>query len=718
MSVHDIFNVHHMKRILIAAVLSCISQISFTQSFKQEYAQKLSNQFNYVEAYPVWVELVNESIELNKLDVASLRSCIAAAFGSEQYVEALKWSDMLLAKSKEVVEADVLLHLQILLLNKKYDAIKQQLIISAPLFPNSVPLQRWKSDVDQLPEILQRKSEYDVNLFRSVDIGEEFSAVPFEEGVLLVTTGQNSGFVNRVYGKTGQFFTDLVYVKLTGGKQTKEVIWNDIKRTNPHDGPISFSSNNRFAFLTTNQDILDEKNRIKYNRLKLEIFEKERDEWIKRDYFQWNSNAYSTGHGAVDDTLNLYFVSDMPGGFGGTDIYVCKWNGSGYDAPKNLGPKVNSTGNELFPYVSMDGTLYFASNGWLGYGGLDVFTWDFVSNGPENMGSPVNSNADDFSFNVNEIAGKGFISSNRTNWKDEVFVVNAKMQKRYVDIELKDCQNKPFAQQKVTLYQTDGTYWKTLVSDDFGRMSYIGVIGEQYHLSFIDPITRLMDSVTFTNQLDATQTIRLFARPKNQKSTLTVFNASKLPLDGALVRLYQNGKEIKKQITKKDGKVLFDGQTVDSFSITAINYKEFLMKMPEDKKCDTLISLDCSMKLNTGNAFINLDQVLYDYNKWDLRSESIVELDKLVKYMKSNDLKVELSSHTDSRGEDVYNEWLSQQRSNSCVNYIISKGISPIRIIAKGYGEYRLKNRCVNDVECSDAEHQQNRRTELRIISE
>jgi outer membrane protein OmpA-like peptidoglycan-associated protein len=718
LSVHDIFNVHHMKRILIAAVLSCITQISFTQSFKREYAEKLSNQFNYVEAYPVWVELVNESMELDKLDITSLRYCIAAAFGSEQYVEAWKWSEMLLAKSKEVAEADVLLHLQILLLNKKYDAIQQQLNVSAPLFPTSLALQRWKSDVDKLPEILQRKSEYDVALFRSVDKGEEFSAVPFEEGVLLVTTGQNSGFVNRVYGKTGQFFTDLVYVKLAGGKQTKEVIWNDIKRTNPHDGPISFSSNNRFAFLTTNQDVLDEKNRIKYNRLKLEIFEKERDEWIKRDYFQWNSNAYSTGHGTVDDTLNLYFVSDMPGGFGGTDIYVCKWNGSGYDTPKNLGPKVNSPGNELFPYVSLDGTLYFASNGWLGYGGLDVFTWDFVSNAPENMGSPVNSNADDFSFNVNEIAGKGFVSSNRTNWKDEVFVVNAKMQKRYVDIELKDCQNKPFAQQKVTLYQTNGTYWKTLVSDDFGRMSYIGVIGEQYHLSFIDPITRLMDSVTFTNDLDASQTIRLFARPKNQKSTLTVFNASKLPLDGALVRLYQNGKEIKKQITKKDGKVLFDGQTVDSFSITAINYKEFLMKMPEDKKCDTLISLDCSMKLNTGNAFINLDQVLYDYNKWDLRSESIVELDKLVKYMKSNDLKVELSSHTDSRGEDVYNEWLSQQRSNSCVNYIISKGISSTRIIAKGYGEYRLKNRCVNDVECSDAEHQQNRRTELRIISE
>jgi outer membrane protein OmpA-like peptidoglycan-associated protein len=140
--------------------------------------------------------------------------------------------------------------------------------------------------------------------------------------------------------------------------------------------------------------------------------------------------------------------------------------------------------------------------------------------------------------------------------------------------------------------------------------------------------------------------------------------------------------------------------------------------MPEDRKCDSLIRLDCKMKLNTGNTFINLDQVLYDYNKWDLRPESIVELDKLVKYMKSNDLKVELSSHTDARGEDVYNEWLSQQRSNSCVNYIISKGISSTRIIAKGYGEYRLKNRCANGVECTDAEHQKNRRTELRILND
>jgi outer membrane protein OmpA-like peptidoglycan-associated protein len=464
--------------------------------------------------------------------------------------------------------------------------------------------------------------------------------------------------------------------------------------------------------------VLDEKNNIKYNRLKLEIFEKERDVWLEKDFFSWNNLAYSVGHGVVDDTLNLYFVSDMPGGYGGTDIYKCKWNGSSYESPINLGPNVNSAGNEQFPFVSLEGTLYFASNGWPGFGGLDIFAWDFVSKAPVNMGAPVNSNADDFSFNVNEIAGKGFLSSNRANWKDEVYSVNAKMKKRYVDIDLKDCQNKPFAQQNVKVYRQDGNLWKTLKSDDYGRLSFIGTVGETYHLSFKDPKTSFMDSVSFVNEMETMKNVQLFARPKNQVSTIHVLNSSNAPIDGALVRFYAKEKEIQRKITSKTGELFFDAYLIDSFSITAINYKEFSMKMPEDHKCDSLIRLDCKMKLNTGNTFINLDQVLYDYNKWDLRLESIIELDKLVKYMKSNDLKVELSSHTDSRGEDVYNEWLSQQRSNSCVNYIISKGISSTRIIAKGYGEYRLKNRCANTVECTEEEHQQNRRTELRILND
>jgi outer membrane protein OmpA-like peptidoglycan-associated protein len=150
--------------------------------------------------------------------------------------------------------------------------------------------------------------------------------------------------------------------------------------------------------------------------------------------------------------------------------------------------------------------------------------------------------------------------------------------------------------------------------------------------------------------------------------------------------------------------------------ITAINHKDQYISIKDRLSCEAVDLIQLQMKPNASATFINLDLILYDFNKWDLRPESIKELDKLIAYMKTTDFKVELSSHTDSRGIDAYNEWLSQQRSNSCVNYIISNGISPDRIIAKGYGEYKLKNRCANDIECSDEEHQQNRRTELKIM--
>ena len=180
--------------------------------------------------------------------------------------------------------------------------------------------------------------------------------------------------------------------------------------------------------------------------------------------------------------------------------------------------------------------------------------------------------------------------------------------------------------------------------------------------------------------------------------------------------MYYKDELVTKIVTKKEGSIDITQLRVDSLSITAINHKNQYISIKDRLSCEEVDLIQLNMNPNSASTFINLDLILYDFDKWDLRPESIQELEKLISYLKNNDLKVELSSHTDSRGIDSYNEWLSQQRSNSCVNYIISKGISPERIIAKGYGEYKLKNRCANDIECSDEEHQQNRRTELKII--
>jgi outer membrane protein OmpA-like peptidoglycan-associated protein len=406
----------------------------------------------------------------------------------------------------------------------------------------------------------------------------------------------------------------------------------------------------------------------------------------------------------------------MPGGFGGSDIYRCNWNGSGYDAPQNLGEKINTSFDENFPFVSMDGYLYFSSNGWPGQGGLDIFCSDFIKSNPKNLGGPVNTNADDFAFTVNDLTGKGYISSNRNQWKDEVYTIQLKGQKRYVELALQDCFKKPIPKETIAIYHADGSYFKKLTTDDFGKDNFIGIIGNEYIATYFNSSTGFKDSIRFTNELDPYQTISLKATPQNQKRIISLISYKGEPLDGALIKLYSNGNLVSKMVTKKEGSIDITNVKVDSLSITAINHKDQYISIKDRLSCEAVDLIKLQMKPNSAATFINLDLILYDFNKWDLRPESIKELDKLIAYMKTNDLKVELSSHTDSRGEDVYNEWLSQQRSNSCVNYIISKGISPERIIAKGYGEYKLKNRCANDIPCSDEEHQQNRRTELKFL--
>lgn len=679
------------------------------QSYKQAYAEKLSKSYNFIESYPIWLELAQES---TILDTHIVRQLILAAAESEQYEAALDWSVKLTTTSKDLLASDFIKQIELLQLTKQGTRLENTINEGLKRFAENKDLLRWKNQLSQIQVNAQISSDYSIQLFRSSETGEVFAAADYPEGVLYVSTQYNSGFVNRIYGKTGQYFTDIIYAK-NGSK--KDQIWNGIKRTNPHDGPVSFSKTNRYAYMTSNHESIDLENEVKINRLRLIIYENNQGEWTATDLFKWNNPDYSVAHGVVDDSLHLYFSSDMPGGFGGADLYRCTWNGSGYEAPVNLGPNINTAGDENFPFVSQDGHLYFSSTGWPGLGGLDVFRSDFILQ-PRHMGSPINSNADDFAFSVNDLSGKGYLSSNRNQWKDEVYAVQFKGQKRYVELVLQNCLKKAIPNANIAVYNADGSYYKKLTTDDFGKDNFVGVIGQTYIATYANAQTGYKDSVQFINELDPYQTIALKATPKNQTRILNLVSYKGEPLEGALVKLFDNERLVSKIVTKKDGSIDITNLKVDSLTITAINHKDQYLSIKDRLSCEEKDIIQLQMKANSSATFINLDLILYDFDKWDLRPESIKELDKVIAYMKTNDLKLELSSHTDSRGIDSYNEWLSQQRSNSCVNYIISKGISAERIIAKGYGEYKLKNRCANDVECTDEEHQQNRRTELKII--
>jgi outer membrane protein OmpA-like peptidoglycan-associated protein len=356
------------------------------------------------------------------------------------------------------------------------------------------------------------------------------------------------------------------------------------------------------------------------------------------------------GHPALSPDGNiLYFVSDMPGGLGETDLYFSPRQADGsWGTPVNLGAQVNTAGKELFPAMSPKGKLYFSSTGHAGMGGLDIFvaegaesTWRNV----RNLKFPLNSPQDDFGILMDSTGEAGFVSSNRES--------------------------------------ADGT-------DDI------------YAFKFIRIPCQL-----------AGQTVE---KIQTKPGIFTV-----VPVGKVLVRLYQEG-DTTARITYSDAAGNFTFPILDGLSYTIKATKTgYLTRSaaitPNCQSTVDMVSMGMVLNRNTLNRPILIENIYYDLDKWDIRPDAAVELDKLVQTLKDNPaIKIELSSHTDSRQTHSYNQLLSQLRAESAVTYMVSKGIAPSRLEARGYGENRLLNRCGDNASCSEEEHQLNRRTEFKLL--
>lgn len=362
--------------------------------------------------------------------------------------------------------------------------------------------------------------------------------------------------------------------------------------------------------------------------------------------FPYNDvSSFSVGHTAYLEKENtLYFVSDMPGGFGGTDIWYSTQNADGtWTKPINAGDKINTSGNEMFPTVDEKGTLYISSNGHIGMGGLDVFkvlgttgNWS----GVENMGYPINSGADDFYYKIYEDDDShfGYVSSDRDGGKggDDIYSFGTPKLK-----------NKMF------------------------------VVGHAYNKK--------------TNEL----------------------------LAGVNIHISNNNSLINKNITSSNGKFLFTVDRSKTYDIkgTLAHYKDDAKSISTQVKNDTIfVKLYLEPSLKVGQT-IALENILYDFDKDNVRPDASVILDRLVKILKDNPtMEIELASHTDARGTFTYNDDLSQRRASSAVKYLTTRGINANRMVAKGYGERKLKNDCADGVPCGVEEHQENRRTEFTIL--
>ncbi|MBL7831811.1 MAG: OmpA family protein, partial [Saprospiraceae bacterium] len=484
--------------------------------------------------------------------------------------------------------------------------------------------------------------------------------------------------------------------------------------------------------------------------------------WVNTDPFPFNSDEYDNCHPALSADGNvLVFASDMPDGEGGMDLYVCFKRDNVWTKPINLGKQINTSGNEIFPFLDVKGTLYFSSNGLKGMGGLDIFSAtkngnEFFWTSPVNLGQPFNSIRDDLSYTGARSGQEGYFASNREGGLGEDDIYHWVLKPEYkglsenleglIPISVVDKESAlPIADAKVNLFNEKSESFAFLTNAE-------GKIGKEVtrkETKFIEcekdgykPNHKFLTQEMVGNPSKSI----IFLEPETYQPMRgnVVDRSTDQPIQDAeiLITNLSTG-EVRSLRSKSDGSYSTTLLCANDykFSVTKPDYlkneddfhkNEILCRSDKsiikdfhltpykinDKRKQLSAALlgNESEKFEAGRSF-EVKDIYYDYNKFAIRKDAAKVLDKLVDLLKEfPEMEIELSSHTDSRGRDSYNQKLSQQRADSAVKYLIQKGIQASRLRAAGYGESLLKNNCEDGVNCSEDEHQINRRTEIKIL--
>ena len=589
----------------------------------------------------------------------------------------------------------------------------------------------WNERAESLNRLLAELEENEtpaiLSRFRPSSDVPEFGAVPFGGGVVFVSTNEVPGILPLLDGWTGMRYSELRYTADRDSADNPVRFGEKIKRTDLmksgrsmfHDGPVGFSSEEDVAFVTRNHNEESSINGARTRHLRIDMMERKGDVWVpSEDTLAINDPSFSTCHGALDTLGNLVFSSNRPGGHGGMDLWRCQRGEDGtFGPPENLGPRVNTSGNEVFPFVNSVNQMYFSSNGReFSFGGLDVYKLVEGESEPVLLGQPVNSFADDFAIHVDE-TGVGYLSSNRGG-QDRVY--NLQLREVFADFEIQitGCDDEVASGLQIKAFNTTTKESSTLTTDVNGKILFQTIIGEVMELTFEGNWTyQGFGTKEFVSRVEGfnEDIIRLDYTPRDNQVQLLMEEVNPNEIDVEL--WHDDGSSVQLGINE-EGLAFWGLQEYATYSelrADAIGYQTQIEPVRNQEDCPRPDSLVVPMRRVVS---IDLSSVYYDLDKATLRPRSKKVLDSLVVYMKAVPaVKLELSSHTDCRGSDDYNQKLSQRRAQSCVDYIIATGISKDRIVPQGYGEQRLRNECADGVRCTEAQHQDNRRTELRIIA-
>lgn len=563
----------------------------------------------------------------------------------------------LIARSEGVVADDYYDYAMLLKTNGKYEESNRMMDRFVAQQPGDLRAQSYVANKENYSEYESSDPDYTLSNLTMNTQSQDFGVAYYESNKIVYSSSDNPPkLIRRKYNWNGQPYLKLYVAEVDNGQLEKRKCFDKKFNSKLHDGPATFSNNGTFMAMTMNNP--KDKSPDKVVELQIYTSSYDGEDWSDPAPFVHNQASYSVGHPyLLADGNTMYFVSDMPGGFGGADLYkTTRTAGGAWSQPENLGNLVNTEGDELFPFVDeTNQVLWFASDGHYGLGGLDVFKsyGNGTSWGPvENPGAPLNSRYDDFAYVSNGEANKGYLSSNRAdgNGSDDIysFTSTAVQQKEITGIT-KDINGKGIGGSFVTLRDENDTVLATQTVDGEGRFSFKVAPNKSFEL--LGNKSGYQEGQTSTNTFGTDRVIEADIVMLREKPTVTI--------------------------------------------------------------TDTNAVAD-----QTRTMYLN--PIYFDYDKWDIRPDAIPELNKVVAEMNKNPaMEIELVAHADCRGTNDYNYELSRKRANATLKYIQSRITKPERIKGRGLGETKPVNGCACEgntaSQCSESEHQKNRRSEFIV---
>ncbi len=457
----------------------------------------------------------------------------------------------------------------------------------------------------------------------------------------------------KAYGWNDRPYLDLFSAFVNSeGQLVKVEPFSDVINSKKHESNATFSADLKTIYFNRTGEKQVKVGNEKVAMVKIYKAELVNDKWANITMLPFSNDFYSVEHPFLTkDGKKLYFSSDMPGSLGSFDIYVVDVNEDGtYSQPRNLGETINTNQREQFPFLTDDGTLYFASDGHQGNGNLDIFMSLKISDTefdkPLNLGSTINSEMDDFNFILDEKKNQGYFASNRTGDDNLYTFIKVENELQYlVEGEVRDMKSMQLLPGSIVkLFNEEGNLLEEIV---------VGKDG----------------SFTFNTEPD-------------KKYKIMAFKDFYIPAEATFD-------------TSKKGKVYIDLQ----------------MKVESYYDAEDIIN-----KKEDGTVLIDLENIYFDLDKWNIKPQAAQVLDVLIGILKKYPyMEIEIGSHTDSRASDMYNLRLSNKRAASALEYLVQNGVGRNRLRSVGYGETKPLIICPKN-DCTEAEYAINRRCTFMIL--